>query len=68
MLLTTSFSHLTSIEEKDALTIYIRNVTEHVTYEMLHEAFSAFGTIRTLNVVHPKVGRTRQLPTENLVQ
>ncbi|KAF9215543.1 hypothetical protein CPC16_010026 [Podila verticillata] len=41
-------------EEKDALTIYIRNVTEHVTYEMLHEAFSAFGTIRTLNVVHPK--------------
>ncbi|KAG0087045.1 hypothetical protein BGZ93_010129 [Podila epicladia] len=41
-------------EEKDALTIYIRNVTENVTYDMLHEAFSAFGTIRTLNVVHNK--------------
>ncbi|KAG0053335.1 hypothetical protein BGZ83_001300 [Gryganskiella cystojenkinii] len=41
-------------EEKDALTIYIRNVTESITYEMLHEAFSNFGTIRTLNVVHPK--------------
>ncbi|KAF9987213.1 hypothetical protein BGZ75_000931 [Mortierella antarctica] len=41
-------------EEKDALTIYIRNVTESITYEMLHEAFSAFGVIRTLNVVHPK--------------
>ncbi|KAK3835795.1 MAG: hypothetical protein JOS17DRAFT_519178 [Linnemannia elongata] len=41
-------------EEKDALTIYIRNVTESVTYEMLHDAFSVFGTIRTLNVVHPK--------------
>ncbi|KAG0355756.1 hypothetical protein BG005_005277 [Podila minutissima] len=41
-------------EEKDALTIYIRNVTENVSYDMLHEAFSAFGTIRTLNVVHPK--------------
>ncbi|KAF9404919.1 hypothetical protein BGZ94_003876 [Podila epigama] len=44
----------TAGEEKDALTIYIRNVTENVTYEMLHEAFSVFGTIRTLNVVHPK--------------
>ncbi|KAG0341738.1 hypothetical protein BG004_005927 [Podila humilis] len=41
-------------DEKDALTIYIRNVTESVSYEMLHDAFSAFGTIRTLNVVHPK--------------
>ncbi|KAF9352613.1 hypothetical protein BGX26_009593 [Mortierella sp. AD094] len=41
-------------EEKDALTIYIRNVTESITYEMLYDAFSAFGTIRTLNVVHPK--------------
>ncbi|KAF8934170.1 hypothetical protein BGZ47_010461 [Haplosporangium gracile] len=41
-------------EEKDALTIYIRNVTESITYEMLHDAFSIFGTIRTLNVVHPK--------------
>ncbi|KAG0247926.1 hypothetical protein BG011_000726 [Mortierella polycephala] len=41
-------------EEKDALTIYIRNVTESVTYEMLHKAFSVFGTIRTLNVVHSK--------------
>ena len=41
-------------EEKDALTIYIRNVTESVTYEMLHEAFSKFGTIRTLNLVHQK--------------
>ncbi|KAG0212985.1 hypothetical protein BGX28_005226 [Mortierella sp. GBA30] len=41
-------------EEKDALTIYIRNVTESVTYEMLHDAFSVFGTIRTLNVVYPK--------------
>ncbi|KAF9967187.1 hypothetical protein BGZ70_010466 [Mortierella alpina] len=41
-------------EEKDALTIYIRNVTESITYEMLHDAFSAFGVIRTLNVVHPK--------------
>ncbi|KAG9070201.1 hypothetical protein KI688_009533 [Linnemannia hyalina] len=41
-------------EEKDALTIYIRNVTESVTYEMLHDAFSVFGIIRTLNVVHPK--------------
>ncbi|KAF9272769.1 hypothetical protein BGZ68_002115 [Mortierella alpina] len=41
-------------DEKDALTIYIRNVTESITYEMLHDAFSAFGVIRTLNVVHPK--------------
>ncbi|KAG0377706.1 hypothetical protein BGX24_005594 [Mortierella sp. AD032] len=41
-------------EEKDALTIYIRNVTESITYDMLHDAFSVFGTIRTLNVVHPK--------------
>ncbi|KAF9575642.1 hypothetical protein EC968_002205 [Mortierella alpina] len=41
-------------EEKDALTIYIRNVTESITYEMLHDAFSVFGVIRTLNVVHPK--------------
>ncbi|KAF9958198.1 hypothetical protein BGZ72_000736 [Mortierella alpina] len=41
-------------EEKDALTIYIRNVTESITYEMLHDAFSTFGVIRTLNVVHPK--------------
>ncbi|KAF9923530.1 hypothetical protein FBU30_006430 [Linnemannia zychae] len=41
-------------EEKDALTIYIRNVTENVTYEMLHDAFSVFGTIRALNVVYPK--------------
>ncbi|KAF9179204.1 hypothetical protein BGZ51_007156 [Haplosporangium sp. Z 767] len=41
-------------EEKDALTIYIRNVTENVTYEMLHKAFSVFGTIRTLSVVHSK--------------
>ncbi|KAG0269522.1 hypothetical protein DFQ27_003210 [Actinomortierella ambigua] len=41
-------------EEKDALTIYIRNVTESVTYDMLYDAFSTFGTIRTLNVVHPK--------------
>ncbi|KAF9094483.1 hypothetical protein BGX29_009478, partial [Mortierella sp. GBA35] len=41
-------------EEKDALTIYIRNVTESITYEMLYDAFSGFGTIRTLNVVHPK--------------
>ncbi|KAG0227423.1 hypothetical protein BGW41_003826 [Actinomortierella wolfii] len=41
-------------EEKDALTIYIRNVTEAITYDMLYDAFSAFGTIRTLNVVHPK--------------
>ncbi|KAF9997057.1 hypothetical protein BGZ80_003669 [Entomortierella chlamydospora] len=41
-------------EEKDALTIYIRNVTESMTYQMLYNAFSAFGTIRLLNVVHPK--------------
>ncbi|KAF9979256.1 hypothetical protein BGZ73_002524 [Actinomortierella ambigua] len=41
-------------EEKDALTIYIRNVTESITYDMLYDAFSAYGTIRTLNVVHPK--------------
>ncbi|GJJ73440.1 hypothetical protein EMPS_05798 [Entomortierella parvispora] len=41
-------------EEKDALTIYIRNVTESITSEMLHDAFSTFGAIRTLNVVHPK--------------
>ncbi|KAF9110898.1 hypothetical protein BGX27_005737 [Mortierella sp. AM989] len=41
-------------EVKDALTIYIRNVTENITYEMLYDAFLVFGTIRTLNVVHPK--------------
>ncbi|KAG0324203.1 hypothetical protein BGZ99_002083 [Dissophora globulifera] len=41
-------------EERDALTIYIRNVTESISYDMLYEAFSAFGTIRTLNMVHPK--------------
>ncbi|KAF9438853.1 hypothetical protein BGZ76_003878 [Entomortierella beljakovae] len=41
-------------EERDALTIYIRNVTENMTYEMLHDAFSAYGTIKTLSVVHPK--------------
>ncbi|KAI8595610.1 hypothetical protein EDD21DRAFT_420488, partial [Dissophora ornata] len=45
---------LTALEEKDALTIYIRNVTDRTTYEMLHEAFSAFGTIRLLNVLYLK--------------
>ncbi|KAF9357543.1 hypothetical protein BGX26_003557 [Mortierella sp. AD094] len=44
----------TSGEEKDALTIYIRNVTESITYEMLYEAFSAFGTIQTLNLLYSK--------------
>ncbi|KAF9420191.1 hypothetical protein BGZ94_009201 [Podila epigama] len=41
-------------EEKDALTIYIRNVTENMTQESLLRAFSVFGPIRVLNVVHPK--------------
>ncbi|KAF9437230.1 hypothetical protein BGZ76_001573 [Entomortierella beljakovae] len=41
-------------EEKDALTIYVRNVTERMTYDMLHNAFSTFGTIRTLNMLYPK--------------
>ncbi|KAI1318615.1 hypothetical protein EDD11_006116 [Mortierella claussenii] len=36
-------------EEKDALTIYIRNVTDQISLEMLRNAFSEFGTIRTLN-------------------
>ncbi|KAG0028997.1 hypothetical protein BGZ81_004223 [Podila clonocystis] len=43
-----------SSEEKDALTIYIRNVTENMTQETLLEAFSVFGHIRVLNVVHAK--------------
>ncbi|KAF9105054.1 hypothetical protein BGX27_009833 [Mortierella sp. AM989] len=43
-----------SREEKDALTIYVRNVTERITYEMLHKAFSVFGVICTLNMLHPK--------------
>ncbi|KAF8978480.1 hypothetical protein BGZ46_006415 [Entomortierella lignicola] len=41
-------------EEKDALTIYVRNVTKNITYDMLFKAFSAFGTIRMLNMLQPK--------------
>ncbi|KAI7824297.1 hypothetical protein BC939DRAFT_141191 [Gamsiella multidivaricata] len=55
-------------EEKDALTIYIRNVGEHITYEMLYKAFSAFGTIRTLNVLHPKACAFAEFATHEAYQ
>ncbi|KAG0096348.1 hypothetical protein BGZ93_004686 [Podila epicladia] len=55
-------------EEKDALTVYIRNVTESMTQEMLLEAFSAFGHIRVLNVVHAKACAFAEFATPEAYQ
>ncbi|KAF9214289.1 hypothetical protein CPC16_011925 [Podila verticillata] len=57
-----------SSEEKDALTIYIRNVTENMTQEMLLEAFSVFGHIRVLNVVHSKACAFAEFATPEAYQ